>query len=917
MECFKRSWKGSRWMALAAVASVVGAAARPGRGSEAHAVPGQPFGVASVVVDLPPQTPGTSLPPFLQGPAGRVFYPAAASGRVRKFLGIDTPPRQWRVWFLFRGSEPFDVTIYTPKPVVVPITPMPPRRRREAGRLWTQWWRNYSAQARIHAAQGDYPPVIESYLVTTLARRLGLQTTLVDRVRQRDQSEVKQLLSLLAGTESLHLDMLRQTARGVLDTAVPSIALPPDPEWIPVPLPRRSERPDVEPMAHHVPAHCFYIRYGSFDNYLWQDKLAEEFGGDLSTMITLRGVQRSYSERIQKQLALKKSTLGDLFGNQVIADVALIGADLFVDQGAAVGMLFQARNRLLGNDLSRQQQEAYEANKETGATLETIHIAGHPVRFLSTADHRLRSFYASQGDFHLVTNSRWLMRQFLELPASGNSLAASPEFHHARTLYPLDRKETLFVFFPSAFFQRLLTPRYQIELRRRLRATTDLELVMLARLAARHEGHGQPGIRELVREGYLPQGFTQRPDGGGPIFVGDQVMDSLRGARGTFLPIPDVPLDTVTPSEVHTYQRQLAALQAQLTQLVPITLAIRRYEHPQRKDVEHLVIDGQMSPYDPDKFSFLLSMLGGPTDRAVVMPPDSVVAAQASLRGGILSQSIPPHIMFAGIQDTAPANDIRSANLFQWFGLLQATPGYLGAWPQAGFLDLLPLGLQPEPDPLGYSRYPLGLWRRQFGGFSVVSFQRPVLDWVTPQLRVVDGQPPAHLRARVADLSHTRLAGYFSRLSYDRALRASRGNTRLLHTLMQQLGVAPEDAKTTAERVLGVTLQCPLGGRYEVVTLPGGYTTWRSTGWEEVRPPADRPAASASATDERTPRQYQPAWMDWFRGANLHVLRQEDRLVLHAELDMKRVARPASLPLFDFFRKSKPAPKAKKPPQPR
>ncbi len=48
-----------------------------------------------------------------------------------------------------------------------------------------------------------------------------------------------------------------------------------------------------------------------------------------------------------------------------------------------------------------------------GAKLESVRIAGRPVTFLSTPDNRLRSFYASDGNFHLITTSRTIVEWFL------------------------------------------------------------------------------------------------------------------------------------------------------------------------------------------------------------------------------------------------------------------------------------------------------------------------------------------------------------------------------------------------------------------------------------------------------------------------------------------------------------------------
>ena len=139
------------------------------------------------------------------------------------------------------------------------------------------------------------------------------------------------------------------------------------------------------------------------------------------------------------------------------------------------------------------------------------------------------------------------------------------------------RDDTIFIYFSSAFFEGLLSPHYQVELERRMKSVTDMELLMLARLAARGEGVPGETIEDLVAAGLLPQGFGRRPDGSGPVLSDAAMLDSRRGARGTFLPIADVKIDTITRSEA----ARIAELNAQLVQewrrMDPLLVGIQRF----------------------------------------------------------------------------------------------------------------------------------------------------------------------------------------------------------------------------------------------------------------------------------------------------------------------------------------------------
>jgi len=247
------------------------------------------------------------------------------------------------------------------------------------------------------------------------------------------------------------------------------------------------------------------------------------------------------TDRGEKQLGLEKNALSDLFGEAAISDVALIGRDTFLEEGAAIGILFQARNELFENDIRQQQKRALMQFKDRGAMIETLKIAGHDVEFLSTPDNRLRSFHAQDGMFHLVTTSRVMVERFFEVGGGKPSIADSAEFKLARAKMPIERQDTLFAFFSPQFFEGLLTPQYQVELHRRMRSIVEMELMQMAQLAAKNE-RLPDDVDSLIAAGLLPKDFGQRPDDSQIVMTDAGMTDSLRGPRGNFLPITDVPI---------------------------------------------------------------------------------------------------------------------------------------------------------------------------------------------------------------------------------------------------------------------------------------------------------------------------------------------------------------------------------------
>lgn len=864
----------------------------------AEAIPGQPFGVGHIVVPLAAADAtlaSSTAGMMLTESRGRTLYPVLSAGRFRKLLGEilgsgnSGLPDSINVWFLFTGDGPLDVTLYTPQATRFAVTPQVTRDARAHQRLLTQWWREYNAVAREEVQQGDYPPLVQTYLTSMLSRRLGLEPPLLSRLSERAPSEPQQTLELLLGVESLRLATLRRTSLGAGVVAEPADRpVPAEVDWTPRAAPAAEPNVDIEPMARRVPQEFFYIRFGSFENYLWFDRLQKDYG-DINQMITLRGSDAQPTLRMQRQLALHLSALAEVLGPTVIADVALIGRDLYLREGGALGVLFQARNALLGVDLNRQRAATLAAEKAHGATLTTVQIAGRDVSLLATPDNRLRSFYVVDGDYHFVATSRAVVQRFLEVRQADETLGTHAEFRHARNVLPTQREDTIFVYFSAAFLQGLLSPQYQVELPRRLRAATDLELLMLATWAAQCEQRPAETVEELIRGGLLPAGFDHRPDGSGPVLAGDNITDSLRGVRGSFLPIPDVDLRKITATEANGIATKSDYYASNWKQLDPLMVGVKRFALD-REGQERVVIDAHVSPFAEEKYGWIMSLLGEPTRVRIRPAAGDVIVAQAAVKGGLFASQVPPHHLFLGVQDNLPLGDVQPSGLLQTLRMLQTTPGYLGAWPKPGFLDWLPVNLAgTQPNAAGFSRLPFDLWRRQWGDFSALSFDPKLLASVTPQLQPEEAENEAQIRIHVGDLSQAKLQAWVNSLTYTRAHQTSLGNARLLHSLSQQLGVPRDEALLAGERLLDAKLVCPLGGEYRLDRQADRVPLWTSTKW---------PATAA----DRAPPEYQTPLLQWFRGLDAELTKYGDRVVLHTSVDMQRKPKEAKadLPLFNL-----------------
>ncbi|MFK8111876.1 MAG: hypothetical protein AB8B91_06725 [Rubripirellula sp.] len=874
----------------------------------AIAIPGQPYGVATIEIPIASPVIGEVPPPIqVADQAGRVLFPISDDVRVKVTRPSDRPvPRPGggrllnrvgnlireitnkeedleqtvarRVAFLFVGAEPLRVRVGDANGDVGTYDLIPTADQAARDQILQRWWNGYTEAARLQIDSADYPTWVENYLVAMLAGRLNLALPDWYTNTKKDDDELLSTLKLIAGAEGVGEAIFRRAAAGKQDLAAATLPVPAPPAWAPLFNRDNLAAVPVESLATRVPPECFYLRYGSFENYLWFRDLSDEYGGDLSKMVTLRGIENDTAARVETQLNMKTTELTRMLGATVIEDQAIIGRDLFMNDGASVGVILKAKNAfLLRTSLSGDRSKL--ARNNDGVTLKDIKIAGRPVSFLGSPDNKVRSFMAEDDGYFCIANSETLVRRFLEVGESGDSLGTTSAFRLSRQLMPLERQDTIFAYFSPQMLRGLVSPQYLIELRRRLHAKAESAMVHLAKRTASQESANAEGLDELIAAGFLPNGFGRRPDGSGLVVIGDQVVDTMRGGRGTYLPIADVKTESVTPEESAWYSQIASQYTSRFPTIDPIMVGIKRETLMESGDpasgaIERLTIHAEVAPWEPAKYGKYSQQLGPPTDAAMRFAPDDIIAVQAHVASPQLG---PPTHLFAAIKDTVPPAPEEFDGILNIYRSLRQIPGYLGAWPQPGALDRLPLGLgRGQPVGPGMSRLIGGLYRYTDGQFSILSFYPDLLQASLPFLSADQADSVAQVRARIGNLNGSQISSYANAQLYDRAREGSVAGANFLNLLSRQLRVAPEDAMKMAERVMGAQLQCTLGGDYQYSATGG---RWYSTAWEgEVAP-------------TNAPLQYVAPAMVWFRGATASLTQYDDRLVADAVLDIARAAK--------------------------
>ena len=101
-----------------------------------------------------------------------------------------------------------------------------------------------------------------------------------------------------------------------------------------------------------------------------------------------------------------------------------------------LGVLFEAsENELLKAELMKQRQRATARGQNRGGTLARDFASRSEVSVAATPDNQLRSFYVSDGPYHLVTSSLAIAERFLEAVCGRGALADLPSFRRARCCF--------------------------------------------------------------------------------------------------------------------------------------------------------------------------------------------------------------------------------------------------------------------------------------------------------------------------------------------------------------------------------------------------------------------------------------------------------------------------------------------------
>ena len=858
--------------------------------SQTEAVIGEPFGVCRIELPLSPieqemvtEYYGNNTSFFeiihltsVYESNKRAFYPAW----VIKAVKSGTPGKKVLL-FLFQGQDELDVLLSRTgfEAIHEELKIKTIKNEQLHEELIIEWWDAYLSKLTGLNYLDIYEPSVELGIASMMGRRLGLPLESLRSRFRKYYSEFDNMFGFMLGMESIRLAMQSSTMLDTkdkseeADTDLPEAAAPPV-----MPTPQFDDsKVNVEPLAMRAPAECFYLRFGSFPTFLEARNFLDSWGTIFRSAISSRGADYGVSKRIERQLALRETVLSRFFGDSVISDVAVIGADTFLREGAAIGVLFQAKqNSLLKKQLDSIRDDIKKENPSVSESSETIN--GHAVSLLSSPGNEVRSFYAEDGDFHLVTTSRRMAQRFLET-ASGESLGSLEEFRYSRSQIDSSEKG-IYIYLSDPFFRNIVGPAYRVEMTRRAQSVAELQMLSLARLAALQEGLHSPSITSLIEKGFLPHGFGMRHDKSEPILeVDGAATDSIRGAAGTFLPIPDMSIDKVTSSEAVAYEKFADYYSGLWTNMDQVFGLLNIGNTPTGEQFE---LKLNISPYAKRRYGNMDRYLGQPTyDRIAAVSGDLVSFEERHNPTFTFTMNV-SHI-FGSLRDTDIPWSIKHGEIDRpdYWRFDKFARFYVGFTipPYSSEKNLLRfIGKASNPDANGYSKIDTGwvydAWSRRFGSYFIVGTGRSLLETVTPNIRVEKTEYPSQISLNLGDMSESLLGNYIRAEAYIRDRRTSAGNALLLQAYQQQL--QPGDLEGAIMAIQNLKLLCPLGGTFvQTDEQPGRF---KSTAWTE----------ETLYQTNKLPDNYRQAVVDGLESLRIEFSIDPDTLKTRLEIKTKR-----------------------------
>lgn len=251
-----------------------------------------------------------------------------------------------KVYFIFSGKGPASIEIVFGD--VRSTIATRSRSRAEHSIQMASWWKalckqsHHGIPATLSRPTDDFLQVLSSHLGMPFVRSKSERISTTESKLER---QFERTLSMLLGFESVRLAMMIDESPNELSRSKATLPLPAPIriETVPIPSVVSKRAKHIEAIASMVPDDCFYVRCKTVQNYSWLRTLLTNWGGSLDEVITNPTLESDIRRRLESQLGVDCQRCLDDGLDAHLADMALLGSDMYFAEGAGIGVLFEAK----------------------------------------------------------------------------------------------------------------------------------------------------------------------------------------------------------------------------------------------------------------------------------------------------------------------------------------------------------------------------------------------------------------------------------------------------------------------------------------------------------------------------------------------------------------------------------------------
>ena len=285
----------------------------------------------------------------------------------------------------------------------------------------------------------------------------------------------------------------------------------------------------------------------------------EDWGGGLLRLLTIHAQDHRLIEKFEDQLCLQRDPLARLFADDVVAELAITGADLFFVEGTDVTVILRLEEPTVFEQAAKRWVAQRRAECPELVEREFNH-RGHKVAARYTPDRTVSSFVVWHEDYVIYSNSHVAIRRIVDtLIGKTPRLFDALDYRYVSTILPpSDDPQSGYFYASEAFLKRQISPAAKISEKRRVQCFNNLIMLNNASLFYRLEnGRSPESLSELVEGRFIDADKLVCPHGGTYAFdaAHDTATCSLHNRLKHLTPNAELNVLKVSTQERQEYER--------------------------------------------------------------------------------------------------------------------------------------------------------------------------------------------------------------------------------------------------------------------------------------------------------------------------------------------------------------------------